>query len=110
MDPEAVRSIWEDRPRIEQLSHEFGQASWLVIQPSQSDRKSWWATASSSDKYAYLKGKYIEHHRAVIETVDKDCPTCGGEGIVHREGHRGQETIHCPYCLGVRKVRELLYY
>lgn len=97
-----VRDAWERRPADRLLVHSYAEASWLVSRAeARGGGESWWTDAPKEQKFAYLKGLYIESARKVVRVDAKNCPACGARRQV------GGKT--CTGCGGLGTHRVLIY-
>ena len=107
-DPTAL-SIWGRRPAHPVHKHSYGDATWVVERPERREVESWWAKATGRLRYQVLLGLAIESHLDVQKTTHKNCPTCGGDGVLEPARYPDRPAGQCPACLGIAKQRVLIY-
>lgn len=105
-DP-GLRDIWGRRSPDLRFKHSYGEATWAVEGAERGDRNAWWDGAENTVRYNLLKGVFIEHSGMMkVERTDrKNCPTCGGTGVVETR----LPTHTCPGCMGLQRHRILIY-
>jgi hypothetical protein len=99
-DP-AVEILWERRPAEAIAKHAYDEATWPAVRPDLGSPEAWWSAAPDLSRYKLLKGLFVERHLAVLETLEKTCPSCGGSGL---EGG-----AVCGSCAGLKVCRVVVY-
>jgi hypothetical protein len=94
-------AAWDRRPEEPLQKHSCDEASWYLLRPDARDPESWWAGATDVSRYKLLKGLYVARHLGPVRAVEKNCPRCGGSGLV--------DEVACPECSGL-KVQQVLFY
>ncbi len=71
----------------------------------------WWASASSSDRKAFVEAEYAKNSQAVKKEIKtKKCSVCNGEGI-RKESRSGVACdVKCARCHGSKEDEIIIYF
>ncbi|MHC4605530.1 MAG: hypothetical protein ACYTAF_01170 [Planctomycetota bacterium] len=105
----AARYLWERRPLKGLRKHCYGESTWVVERRERADHEAWWSRATDVQRYELLMGITIEQHLDLKQVIHKNCPICGGDGVVEVVRYPDQPGGRCPTCLGMGAYRVLIY-
>jgi hypothetical protein len=99
-----IISIWQSRLTKGSYYLSYDSSTWLIESPDLYDAEKWWRDANSRERFNYLKGVFVERFFHVKKIIYKNCSLCGGTGRADSR-YLGR----CPTCMGLRKIRVIIY-